>query len=244
MTEDPGSSPLTRGKRPVNYARPHFTGLIPAHAGKTACGICHIRDTGAHPRSRGENRSYSHSASAALGSSPLTRGKRGASGDVLEVEGLIPAHAGKTGDFSEVKAGNRAHPRSRGENTSWLIRLFHDGGSSPLTRGKPAAKFPELNGLGLIPAHAGKTPCSRDRPGGAQAHPRSRGENRPGQRGVLHRVGSSPLTRGKPWPARYGHRGSGLIPAHAGKTGRQPHARRRLAAHPRSRGENPPLSAT
>ena len=70
--------------------------------------------------------------------------------------------------------------------------------------------------------------------------------------------GSSPLTRGKPWPARYGHRGSGLIPAHAGKTeepqARGPRqglipahagktvARLRLGlsrrAHPRSRGEN------
>ena len=30
-----GSSPRGRGKRPVNHARPHFTGLIPAGAGKT-----------------------------------------------------------------------------------------------------------------------------------------------------------------------------------------------------------------
>ena len=50
-----GSSPLTRGK-PI--ARPHSgscTGLIPAHAGKTAPGPTPARGWAAHPRSRGEN---------------------------------------------------------------------------------------------------------------------------------------------------------------------------------------------
>ena len=71
----------------------------------------------AHPRSRGENAALDKEGAGVEGSSPLTRGKRGASGDVLEMEGLIPAHAGKTSSAVTLAT---ALP-----------------GSSPLTRGKP-----------------------------------------------------------------------------------------------------------
>ena len=55
-----GSSPLTRGK----HGRQDFVGdparLIPAHAGKTwGCGL-RATPRGAHPRSRGENRTASY----------------------------------------------------------------------------------------------------------------------------------------------------------------------------------------
>ena len=72
----------------------------------------------------------------------------------------------------------------------------------------------------LIPAHAGKTalvmltvllltahPRSRGENGAGAfthasrgAHPRSRGENHRPLRGLVYAAGSSPLTRGKPWP--------------------------------------------
>ena len=50
-----------------------------------------------------------------------------------------------------------AHPRSRGENTSWLKRMVTCAGSSPLTRGKQWADEEYQLGIRLIPAHAGKT---------------------------------------------------------------------------------------
>ena len=50
--------------------------------------------------------------------------------------------------------------------------------------------------------------------------------------------GSSPLTRGKPIQAIVPIIASGLIPAHAGKTGAAWLACAACAAHPRSRGEN------
>ena len=50
-----GSSPLTRGKPgPTSYAG-NLTGLIPAHAGKTASRPHESCSQAAHPRSRGEN---------------------------------------------------------------------------------------------------------------------------------------------------------------------------------------------
>ena len=70
-----GSSPLTRGK-PVRVgwclARAR---LIPAHAGKTGCGLPQLRRSWAHPRSRGENVLVPHVVIFWSGSSPLTRGK-------------------------------------------------------------------------------------------------------------------------------------------------------------------------
>ena len=90
-----GSSPLTRGKQPLQQRRLQPKGLIPAHAGKT--------------------RGYSPAASA-RGSSPLTRGKLWASTRGGRACRLIPAHAGKTFAASQPISKGTAHPRSRGEN--------------------------------------------------------------------------------------------------------------------------------
>ena len=70
-------------------------------------------------------------------------------------------------------------------------------GSSPLTRGKQAVEQDGAGGVGLIPAHAGKTPAGRGGGAGARAHPRSRGENEYGRKKSRITDGSSPLTRGK-----------------------------------------------
>ena len=116
-------------------------------------------------------------------------------------------------------------------------------GSSPLTRGKLADQALTLDGLGLIPTHAGKTrppKVSRSKP---VAHPHSRGEN--AAPGVEYTVkdGSSPLTRGK----RHHQPGlgspRGLIPTHAGKTRVGAGRSRRPRAHPHSRGENRTMPA-
>ena len=50
-----GSSPLTRGKRSVQFTEGSATGLIPAHAGKTSAISRVACADRAHPRSRGEN---------------------------------------------------------------------------------------------------------------------------------------------------------------------------------------------
>ena len=112
----------------------------------------------------------------------------------------------------------RAHPRSRGENqwSRWFA-VSHRG-SSPLTRGKHDPRHHDQDQTGLIPAHAGKTTGQTAGQGGAEAHPRSRGEN------VI-------------LPAETG-RAAGLIPAHAGKTGAPRTGPNPRGAHPRSRGEN------
>ena len=113
-----GSSPLTRGKHLRGRGPQPGAGLIPAHAGKThdRLGVCAHR--GAHPRSRGENWWEHHPEQLHPGSSPLTRGKPGRDWRDGVRSGLIPAHAGKTTSARPEYAPIRAHPRSRGENTS------------------------------------------------------------------------------------------------------------------------------
>ena len=173
-----------------------------------------------------------------LGSSPLTRGKL--DGHVAHLDGdrLIPAHAGKTSCACRAAAARAAHPRSRGENEPAPLRRGIALGSSPLTRGKPLALVPGADHGRLIPAHAGKTRVIHNAVFDLRAHPRSRGENSPYCRTAVARGGSSPLTRGKPRADTRLRRGSGLIPAHAGKTRDEPITTWKRRAHPRSRGEN------
>ena len=70
------------------------------------------------------------------GSSPLTRGKRHPVNDVEGAERLIPAHAGKTSNLGALGRRHTAHPRSRGENATFIADKLAEAGSSPLTRGK------------------------------------------------------------------------------------------------------------
>ena len=160
------------------------TGLIPAHAGKTATVQSRACQLEAHPRSRGENAPFAPKISLAWGSSPLTRGKLRVNVGSGGHGGLIPAHAGKTGGCNGIDGYTGAHPRSRGENQLTLSRAHlaaaHprsrgenwaitrpasiDGGSSPLTRGKLAARDRRQVHSGLIPAHAGKTEPKGPRP--------------------------------------------------------------------------------
>ena len=93
---DPGSSPLTRGKRLCYCLSYAALGLIPAHAGKTATSRGTARYPPAHPRSRGENAEQQSNLPSPAGSSPLTRGKLGLSVSFGLLWRLIPAHAGKT----------------------------------------------------------------------------------------------------------------------------------------------------
>ena len=94
--EDSGSSPLTRGKLSQRLHLGKIGGLIPAHAGKTKIAQFSQFSPPAHPRSRGENRVPAPRVYAALGSSPLTRGKPTRLPKSSTYRRLIPAHAGKT----------------------------------------------------------------------------------------------------------------------------------------------------
>ena len=198
----------------------HPLRLIPAHAGKTGWSATSPAPARAHPRSRGENSGDSLAPINTEGSSPLTRGKRVERREVVVWLGLIPAHAGKTGPCWAAPARAGAHPRSRGENTDFMVPDLRGRGSSPLTRGKRVSERPIFEATGLIPAHAGKTLTHTAGGGRGWAHPRSRGENPLTDSESARATGSSPLTRGKRLATHRRRPFLGLIPAHAGKTRR------------------------
>ena len=96
--------------------------------------------------------------------------------------------------------------------------------------------------LGLIPAHAGKTPSVVAPVLARRAHPRSRGENESRSRAGLMTRGSSPLMRGTLLGSLLRLGRHGLIPAHTGKTRACRAEPTSTRAHPRSRGENAVVS--
>ena len=233
-----GTSPLTRGKPEREQAETSSARRIPAHAGKTMQWWCQYGDLGAHPRSRGENRSAPNRAESRGGASPLTRGKPQGITTRAAPFGRIPAHAGKTKEGKVAVLALGAHPRSRGENASRVSTRSFARGASPLTRGKRPAVTSPSRPIGRIPAHAGKTMQWWCQYGDLGAHPRSRGENRSAPNRAESRGGASPLTRGKPQGITTRAAPFGRIPAHAGKTKEGKVAVLALGAHPRSRGEN------
>ena len=113
----------------------------------------------------------------------------------------------------------------------------------PAWAGKLDAAHRQLGGDGPIPTHAGKTHSHSLPPITTLAHPRSRGENGPGDRACLTSSGSSPLTRGKRLADLRDGLNLRLIPAHAGKTSSRCSRKACIPAHPRSRGENHRLAA-
>ena len=172
-----GSSPLTQGKHHNHHEGNPSHGLIPAHAGKTCSPPRRTAACWAHPHSRGENVNEAVCNFGDLGSSPLTRGKRGGRSRGVWGRRLIPARAGKTVRTVSESLFSPAHPRSRRENVNFRPpKIFLDG-SSPLTRGKPDCGCFTSQHVGLIPAHAGKTRLGRYSAHVSEAHPRSRGEN-------------------------------------------------------------------
>ena len=233
-----GSSPLTRGKLDQMPFHAEEIGLIPTHAGKTLMVVIMVSFCGAHPHSRGENRAFDVLSVGRMGSSPLTRGKLIDSGVGGGRGGLIPAHAGKTRTQFSIRAMQRAHPHSRGENVTRPREASVVCGSSPLTRGKQAHCLHQVVIGGLIPAHAGKTGHRTRGQTNSPAHPHSRGQNSCGHGSDPTLWGSSPLTRGKRQVERRHEGMAGLIPTHAGKTSHVVRGDVHAGDHPRSRGEN------
>ena len=146
-----------RGKHVSGLGEQAAGGLIPAHAGKTAPRIRPRRLRPAHPRACGENLAALIVTLLSRGSSPRMRGKHGGAAWAARIKGLIPAHAGKTPQPYRRRCRCRAHPRACGENGVDAEKTWSHWGSSPRMRGKPYVMQIPLNGIGLIPAHAGKT---------------------------------------------------------------------------------------
>ena len=233
-----GSSPRVRGK-PTSTASLRPRGrLIPACAGKTSPPWPPPPSSWAHPRVCGENGLQLQNLPRAGGSSPRVRGKLYRLTTSSGTAGLIPACAGKTCSGTGSRPWSMAHPRVCGENGRRKRFRRRPRGSSPRVRGKRVRRHQIQPGLRLIPACAGKTRRRQGATRSSAAHPRVCGENLPDGTYRFRQLGSSPRVRGKLSEAQDLPKGSGLIPACAGKTSRPSSPTSRPWAHPRVCGEN------
>ena len=117
-----------------------------------------------------------------------------------------------------------------------LVPVTYHLGSSPLARGLPEAQDERVPGRGIIPARAGFTPRGHSEISPHQDHPRSRGVYHLASALTGAEVGSSPLARGLPAPARHPPSRPRIIPARAGFTSSLWSILAKGEDHPRSRG--------
>ena len=235
-----GSSPRVRGKRRGLRPQIRGRGLIPARAGKTMTRDSPPVSSPAHPRACGENGPEEDQHERLRGLIPARAGKTTGGGGTPPPGGLIPACAGKTQVPDCAVAGEGAHPRACGENSTRSRHPARASGSSPRVRGKLEEQGQDDAVRGLIPARAGKTHCELNRTRGGAAHPRACGENTATIPKCPQIAGSSPRVRGKPGMTAHAIAWRRLIPARAGKTGARSAPRTKRSAHPRACGENAP----
>ena len=165
---------------------------------------------------------------------------------MAKVAGITPAYAGKSREFYRVSCLDGDHPRLCGEkhkaNYSGLCIL----GSPPPMRGKGNVKANVPKFARITPAYAGKrknffvlSQIERD-------HPRLCGEKSTTKKRNRAAEGSPPPMRGKDEDHRTKAVMSGITPAYAGKSKREPYSFRFSWDHPRLCGEKSQstLSAT
>ena len=148
------------------------------------------------PRWRGEHLSPAQVREHDRGSSPLARGTPRGQLTIKYVERFIPAGAGNTPTAIKTRLAMTVHPRWRGEHLRRGHYLDLNCGSSPLARGTRCERRHGHSGPRFIPAGAGNTFRSIQRPPQHAVHPRWRGEHFNLQLQHCDDFGSSPLARG------------------------------------------------
>ena len=150
---------------------------------------------------------------------------------------IIPAYAGSTTQTVVSVKRWQDHPRIRGEHScsSWPCASCR--GSSPHTRGAPAAGAGGFQLIGIIPAYAGSTSTASKTRCRPRDHPRIRGEHEGLGQWSRRDMGSSPHTRGaRDRPIDVGFE-LGIIPAYAGSTSRNCESpRASVGSSPHTRG--------
>ncbi len=166
---------------------------------------------------RGERLPCPDQAWPHLGSSPHARGTLLGKNPQRAIERFIPACAGNAASALSPSWPASVHPRIRGERGNACGFPSVSGGSSPHTRGTPAADDPMTALVRFIPAYAGNARSAIPRHGAV--------------------CGSSPHTRGTLGGKLDALRHVRFIPAYAGNALALHAGTSSPAVHPRIRGE-------
>ena len=185
-----------RGTRGVKDGVCSYVGIIPAYAGNTGLRglVCALpRD---HPRICGEHRIMCLRIVVIWGSSPHMRGTPCCCEMSGHESGIIPAYAGNTYVFPQLRTSPRDHPRICGEHALSSKFCCVTLGSSPHMRGTPHFRRSAPCWRGIIPAYAGNTDGVFYVPGAVWDHPRICGEHFNMRGDDIIVTGSSPHMRG------------------------------------------------
>ena len=179
-----GSSPRGRGTPTTarDYkSQPRF---IPAWAGNTPQRRRRSSVATVHPRVGGEHIFEAMDVGRGIGSSPRGRGTPTRSSASPIPDRFIPAWAGNTRAFSFEQPQSTVHPRVGGEHRFVSRAAGFRFGSSPRGRGTPRFVAHICPRTRFIPAWAGNTPASCERPPNRNgSSPRGRGT-----RILIHRL--------------------------------------------------------
>ncbi len=126
----------------------------------------------------------------------------------------------------------------RGDNLSSFNQIGEHAGSPPRARGQPRETPPLLRRYRFTPACAGTTARLRRARWYCAVHPRMRGDNSALSGDNAISVGSPPRARGQRAHRPYPPARNRFTPACAGTTPVGRDHSRRLAVHPRVRGDN------
>ena len=207
-----------RGALHVGISLSDDTRIIPAYAGSTRKlqpDECVPMD---HPRVCGEHLIDPSNPKDPGGSSPRMRGAPVPSEIAIPGVGIIPAYAGSTTFYCNIRSFNKDHPRVCGEHEFMGFVLRLERGSSPRMRGAPIVDDVTKDGSGIIPAYAGSTRPRRRGWRCKADHPRVCGEHVGRNIGRVSVPGSSPRMRGARKAVRALPVGQRIIPAYAGRT--------------------------
>ena len=191
--------------------------VIPAYAGNAPSCATRARGSPVHPPMRGERLPCPDQAWPHLGSSPHARGTLLGKNPQRAIERFIPACAGNAPWVRTSGWPRTVHPRMRGERRVSAESIMASIGSSPHTRGTPAADDPMTALVRFIPAYAGNARSAIPRHGAV--------------------CGSSPHTRGTLGGKLDALRHVRFIPAYAGNALALHAGTSSPAVHPRIRGE-------
>ena len=156
-----GSSPRMRGTLLGYVQEVAEHGIIPAHAGNTYRAAHPGVAKWDHPRACGEHGRVDIVHPHVAGSSPRMRGTPILLRLNSQRARIIPAHAGNTVVDFRCRLEPWDHPRACGEHTKGWTGTLVTWGSSPRMRGTRRSKCSVYRFEGIIPAHAGNTPCNK-----------------------------------------------------------------------------------
>ena len=233
------SSPHTRGSSSPRVQDASGRRVVPAHAGVILTEPVPRVDDARRPRTRGGHPVADLVLARDGQSSPHTRGSSSVGVEVLDLQVVVPAHAGVIPTPRAAVALQASRPRTRGGHPTARRALAGAGTSSPHTRGSSRGPHPGHTQRAVFPAHAGVIPGTAASRRLCSRRPRTRGGH-PGSRfGPVRSLRSSPHTRGSSLCVVRHRRLVGVVPAHAGVIPRRSPTRRLASCRPRTRGGHP-----